>query len=178
MENEQTHNESTILTPANPVVPGSVKESVQDAEVKSEWSAPSSKEEYEKALQSERSKAKNDILKTLGINDVNDYKAKVSTYDAAIKKESDLEKTLGEYKEKVLLFSNNVSEEYKDDFLTLVKAKAKSENDYDTVAKDILQRNPIWNSTNNSVQIGNDKSESKAKVGVYKHNPAFTWLDN
>lgn len=182
MDNEQT--ELTTQNHAGESAHEPVKEEVQPIEKEEEWKAPASKEDYERALKSASSKGKYDLLKELGISSVDDFKSKQNTYDEAIKSRDELNKKIEELSQstsqlndKLLISETGVMDDYKEDFLTLVKSKAATTGkDYNEVAADILLKNPTWKKGNDSVQIGTEKSEIKEVSLESKLNKKFPWI--
>lgn len=144
-------------------------------------------EEYKRTLQSERSKAKNELLKELGITSVDDYKQKVSKYDEAISNRETLEQELETSKsnnsklEKELVLSRlNVNDESKNDFITLVESN-KGDKSFEETAKEILERYPNFKKqTIASIKVGTEKAE--VKNDTKKISDALTaqypWLAN
>ena len=122
------------------------------------WKAPT-KEEYDKTIQSTASKAKYDILQELGITSVNDFKTKSDSVNKALSETSALKTENEHLKEDLICKDLQVDDAYKDDLLTLVKAKTTDSKDFKTVAEEVLNKNPNWKVARPSVKIGIEKSE-------------------
>jgi len=167
MEEEQAIIATTTETTAVP-----------DSAEKSTESAPStpepetySKEEYKKAIQSSQSKAKYELLKELGINNVQEFKNLKGIYDTSIKEKTDLEAKQNEITEKykelqsdLLLEKLGVSDEYKQDLLTLAKNKVDDKHTLEDVSKDLLIKYPQWTKyTAEKIKIGTEKTELRSK---------------
>lgn len=115
-------------------------------------------EELKKEIQSAKSSAKFEILSSLGINSVEEFKTTNAAKDTKMNElQSDLNSKLTELQEtKVKLdaktnefeqFKKNsvakslgVSDEQMGDFLTLVNAKVDADHSFDDVAKDIANK--------------------------------------
>lgn len=125
-------------------------------------------EEFNKAIQSASSKAKNDILKELGISSVKDFKDLQNTYNTAIQekdtlktKQTELENELASLKLNAKVVALGVAEEFKDDFLELAEVKmTKGNKSFDDVSKEILEKNKHWLTSSKIEKLGNDQSKS------------------
>jgi len=141
--------------------------------------------DLEKMLQSERSKAKYDILQEMGVHSVNEFKALKNTYDGAIKNQEMLQTELDEahtannrLQEELVVSKANIADDFKDDFLTLVKSKKTDANTYDDVVNEIIQRNPTWTKNAASVKIGTEKGVDDASTSTQKSDLSkkYPWL--
>ena len=136
-----------------------IEESVQDTSVedsntvKEESSVQEvetySKADYEKAIQSASSKAKNEILKSLGINSVKEFQELKNTYQTAINEKTTLEENISnlnkentKLQENLLLSKLGVSEEYSNDLLTLAKSKVDENHSLEQVSRELLEKYP------------------------------------
>ena len=142
-----------------------------------------SKEDYDKAIQSAKSKAKYDILKELGINSVKEFQELKSTYENAINEKKTLEKSLTDMNKKnttleedLLLTKLGVSEEYKKDVLTLAKSKVDESHNLETVSKDLLEKYPQWRNVKETVRMGTEKSEDVTPEVSSTLTARFPWL--
>lgn len=132
------------------------------------WVAPN-EQEYQKALQSASSKAKFEILKELGVKSVQEFVDLKTTYENSIKdagetrsKLEESEKENTRLSEDIAVMKAGVSDEFKEDFLTLVHSKMSAEKSFDDAAKEVLDKNPTWKvGQSEPIKIGNDKSETK-----------------
>lgn len=142
-----------------------------------------SKEDYDKAIQSAKSKAKYDILKELGINSVKEFQELKSTYENTINEKKTLEKSLADMNKKnttleedLLLTKLGVSEEYKKDVLTLAKSKVDESHNLETVSKDLLEKYPQWKNVKETVRMGTEKSEDVTPEVSSTLTARFPWL--
>lgn len=139
----------------------------KEAETKSEYIAPD-EDTYKRVLQSERSKAKYEMLQELGVKSIDEFKKTKLSYENAIKESDNVRLELEEIKSKYAKLEENIKleklgvlDEYKDDFITIVKSKVTEERDFDTVAKEVLEKNTHWLKGTNDVRLTSEKSESK-----------------
>lgn len=142
--------------------------------------------DIEKAVQSARSKAKNEILEEIGIKSVADIKALIEkgrNYDEVDGKLSEVEKRLNELtterdglkgkvkqtEDKLLINELGVSEEFADDFIKLVDLD-NSGKDRLEVANELKARfisGSIFKGVENAnkgVKIGNEKTGDNEKT--------------
>lgn len=150
------------------------------AEKGDEYIAPS-KEQYEKAMQSERSKAKYSILKDLGITSVDQFKAEKAKLDdelkAAESKKAEYDALANEnqrLKEDIMLRDLGVDESRKADLLILAKSNAVDGKDLKTAAQEILERNPNWK-TQKPISMGTERSEQQG-AAESKLAERYPWL--
>lgn len=145
-----------------------------------------SKEDYDKAIQSAKSKAKYDILKELGINSVKEFQELKSTYENTINEKKTLEKSLADMNKKnttleedLLLTKLGVSEEYKKDVLTLAKSKVDESHNLETVSKELLDKYPQWRNTKETIKMGTEKTDRPNEPEVNSALLAkYPWLKN
>lgn len=144
-------------------------------------------EEFNKAIQSASSKAKNEILKDLGINSVKEFKDLQATYNTAISEKdtlvtqkTELENEIASLKINAKIAALGVAEEFKDDFLELTEVKmSKTNKSFDEVSKEILEKNQHWLTANKINKLGNDRSDvdKKADNGVSEElKSKYPWL--
>ena len=159
--------EQVLETPIQETQEETTTQPDQKEVVENEWIAPT-QEEYNKAIQSASSKAKYALLQELGIKSVDEFKTKANTYEEAIKETESLKKANSDYanqinglKEEMLISQLGVSEDYKEDFLTLAKAKVTESKDFTTAAKEVLDKNPNWRNLQEPIKMGTEKSEQK-----------------
>ena len=160
MEQEQVNmttiqNEPTVDQPADQ----------NDKPKENSWVAPATEEEYNKALQSAASKAKYALLQELNIKSVDDYKAKVSQYETAINESKSLKEANTKYQEQIndlnetlVMEKMGVDDAFKDDLLTLAKAKVTDEIDFSKAVEMVLEKNPTWRRDKEPVRIGTEKT--------------------
>lgn len=140
------------------------------------WKAPT-KDEYDKSLQSAASKAKYDILKELGINSVNEFKTKSDDASKALSDVATLKAENENLKEDLICKELQVDDSYKDDLITLVKAKTTDSKDFKAAAQEVLNKNPNWSSAKSTVKIGTEKSEKIETSAVEsKLADKYSWL--
>lgn len=145
-----------------------------------------SKADYDKAIKSAASKAKYDILKELGINSVKEFQELKNTYETAITEKGNLEKTLTDLNKKttsleedLILTKLGVSEEYKQDMLTLAKSKVDESHNLETVSKELLEKYPLWKNTKETIKMGTEKTDRPNEPEVNSALLAkYPWLKN
>jgi hypothetical protein len=144
-------------------------------------------EEYDTAIKSEASKAKNDWLKENNLKSVDEYRANMAKYEEAVKaKESqdkfikDLQSQLEKSHEEILARDLGVSPEHKDDLMILAKAKVGKDVTLEQAAKSILDSTPSWKGIIPQPRIG---TEQRAPAADNKNPQAnrdlmreFPWL--
>lgn len=149
-------------------------------EKKDEWKAPT-KDEYEKTLQSERSKAKYALLQELGIKSVDDFKTKYSAYEAAIQESETLKTNNTNYqteiqnlKEEIVIRDLNVNPEFKEDFLTLTRSRITADKDFKTAGAEVLEKNPNWQVSREPARMGTEKSEQQPSTSSLSKK--YPWI--
>lgn len=144
-----------------------------------------SAEDYKKGMQSAASKAKFEILKELGIASVKEFRDLKTTYENSISNMKTIEENLNnvnkknnELQEELILSKLGVSDEYKNDLLTLAKSKVSEEHGLEEVSKELLNKYPQWLRSNEKVKIGTEKSEIEKKTSKYSNyeNQKWPWL--
>jgi len=118
--------------------------------------------EYLNTLKSERSKAKNDLMKELGISSVDEAKA-------TFKKAGELEGELNTFKtktseleEQLTLTKNGVKDEYAEEALSLAKSKVGDDKDLSTALGEVIKKFPMMASkAQPNVNVGGDKGDNK-----------------
>ena len=143
-----------------------------------------SMDEHKKALQSASSKAKYDILKELGINSVKEFQELKTTYETAINEKSSLEETVKDLNNKrnsleedLLLTKLGVSDEYKNDLLTLAKSKVSENQNLETVSKELLDKYPQWRGAKETIKMGTEKADVENKPEVSSELlKKYSWL--
>lgn len=135
------------------------------------FKAFATEDEYKREIQSERSKAKGEILKELGAEKVDDIRARISSIDTI---KSEYEQKLTEMQSKYdeltaekeqrerdsLLTSLSVDAEKKTDFMLLVEKE--DGKDFKEKAEKVLERLPFF------------KTKTDIKTGVEKNTGAPT----
>ena len=140
-------------------------------------------EEFNKALQSQKSKGKFEILQELGIKSVDEFKNLKNTYETSINEKEELSNKLEALqREKDTLMEENtviklnIAEEFKSDALTLAKTKVSSEVTLEMALNNILEKNPNWRKSGESLKIGTEKSENKTSEISEDLKTRFPWL--
>lgn len=176
-------NEQVLETAAQEVAsePATTDEN-KNVEPVSDYIAPS-EEEYKKALQSASSKAKYSLLQELGINSVDDFKQKSAKYDEGIKELEQLKQKQAEYelqvdslKKDLAVEQLGVSDEYKEDLITLAKAKVSDKVDFKSAAEEILNKNPNWKKGQSAPKLGTEKSEVKPTTVDDVLSKKYPWI--
>lgn len=143
--------------------------------------------ELNKRIQSASSKAKNELMKELGINSVKDFQDLKTNYETAINTKTSLEEninTLNQEKNKLsedlLLTKLGVSEEYREDLLTLAKSKVDNEHSLEDVSKSLLEKFPQFKATKETIKMGTEKAEIKQDTPPVdtELSKRFPWLKN
>jgi ribosome-associated toxin RatA of RatAB toxin-antitoxin module len=128
-----------------------------------------SEEEFSKFTQSISSKAKGEILKEIGGSNVNDIKSvyeKGKQFDDINEKyttiKSEYETALTDKENltaDLIVTKYNIDDEYKDEFLTLAKAKISDDVDLQTASKQVFDKlGKNFTKTPNSIKIGGNKT--------------------
>lgn len=179
MSEEVLNNDVTKTE--SPTEPAATVEN-KEAEQVSNYIAPS-EEEYKKAIQSASSKAKYAILQELGIKSVDEFKAKTAEYDNAIKERDALkedklkiESQVDKLKVELALEQLGVGDEYKEDLITLAKAKVSDKVDFKSAAEEVLNKNPNWKKNNSPLKLGTEKTEVKPTTVEDRLSKKYAWL--
>ena len=153
------------------VVDTSIQDTSAPVEAETNTTITMTEAELNKKLQSASSKAKNDIMKELGINSIKDFQDLKATYETAVNDKNILEeniKTLNQEKTKLsedlMLTKLGVSEEYRDDLLTLAKSKVDNAHTLEDVSKSLLEKFPQFKSTKEQIKMGTEKANIKDTV--------------
>jgi hypothetical protein len=152
-------------------------------EVEKPYKSFKEESDYLNTMKSERSKAKNELMKELGISSVDDAKT-------TFKKASDLEGEINTYKtktseleESLTLTKNGVKDDYADEALSLAKSKVGEDKDLATALGEVIKKFPMMASKAQQVEsVGSDKGgedkgqddQGKVKSELKKKYP---WLD-
>lgn len=161
MDNQQVTNTTIEETSVD------TAETVKTAE--SETPKLYTEEEYSKGMKSASSKAKNDILKDLGITSVKDFSILKTTYEAAIKENDSLKKEKVDLSERLVLRGLNVKSNVESDFISLAKNRISDSKDFDTAAKEVagLYPNMLNGLDLPSMKVGTEKKENTTNSVVY-----------
>lgn len=122
----------------------------EEVKVTTPFKAFESEEEFNKFTQSISSKAKGELLKEIGgsnVNEIKDYLTKGKQYDEVSSKISGIEEkykaVLDEnsvLKTDLIITKYNVSEEFKDEFITLAKAKVSDDVGLEQAAQSVYEK--------------------------------------
>ena len=147
------------------------------------YKAFTTEEDYNKALQSERSKAKNEILKEMGLTNVKDgvdTMAKVTAVEEKL--QSYIDKSVA-LEENLLLTKNSVKEDYQSEALALAKGKVSDKVDLQAALTEVLVKFPSMASKTATARkgVGADKktnTEIEESGTLKKHlETKYPWLD-
>jgi len=156
-------------------------EVVSTPEVKNElpeWKAPQTKEEFDKALKSAENKKATELLKSLGVVSVSQFKelqAKIEAervnIETIIKERDESKKTASELSAKyeklqteAVLNELNVDEQYREDLIKLAKDRVDDKNTLSSVLKEMVDGRYKYAVTQSArVKLGTEKTQP-AKV--------------
>jgi len=121
-----------------------------------------SEEEYNNTLKSERSKAKNEVLKELGVNKLEEAKQKISATDEVSKDLASYKSKVDNLEQDLALKDVGIKDEFKDDALTLAKARMSEGKNLTTALGEVVERMPNMASQKEGVKkMGADKGKGK-----------------
>lgn len=169
------------------VVDTSIQDTSAPVEAETNTTITMTEAELNKKLQSASSKAKNDIMKELGINSIKDFQDLKTNYETAINTKTSLEEninTLNQEKTKLsedlLLTKLGVSEEYREDLLTLAKSKVDNDHTLEDVSKSLLEKFPQFKGVKETIKMGTEKAEIKQDTPPVdtELSKRFPWLKN
>jgi hypothetical protein len=138
-----------------------------------EWKAPS-KEEYEIAIKSAANKANTEILKSLGVKSVKEFKEtytkfeqEKSNLDTLIKekdeyagKSKSLEAELNSLKQERVLDKYNVQSEYREDLVKLAMDKVTEDKPFENVLKELVEgKYKYVVATSSNIKMGTEKTK-------------------
>lgn len=174
MENEQVINTSTQETSTNDSKVENIESpKVTTEEIKSvepEIELPKDADSYKKALQSVSGKAKNDLLKELGISNVSEFKKSYAEFqqekenlnkqlELANANYNNLKTEIETERKNNIMDALNISENSKKDFLSLVNSNMTEGKEFKDVAKDIAGKY-----FTQSIKLGTEKSNKVNKT--------------
>ena len=172
MENEQ-------------VVDTSIQDTSAPVEADNNTTITLTESELNKRIQSATSKGKNELMKELGISSVKDFQDLKTNYETAINTKTSLEEninTLNQEKvklsEDLMLTKLGVSEEYKEDLLTLAKSKVDDNHTLEDISKSLLEKFPQFKGVKETIKMGTEKAEIKQDKPPVDEEMAkrFPWL--
>lgn len=136
------------------------------------------KSEYEKQVQSISSKAKNELLKEIGLNSVQEIKQRFTQADSLkaleeekIKYQTELEQerlAKANYENELLVVKNGISPDFAQEFIILVNADKSGDPKTDVAQRirEKLIKGGMINTANPSFGIGKQEKEEK-KLSEY-----------
>ena len=140
-------------------------------------------EEYDKAIKSSSGKAKNEILKELGISSVKDFATLKQSYEEAIKSTEELSSANDALKKKLVLKDLNIRDDVSDDFISLANKRITDDKTFEDAAKEVAELYPNmvreYTATKN-VKLGNEKKDGSKKEPEYSEEllKRFPFLAN
>ena len=129
-----------------------------------------SQEEYDKAIRSASSKAKNDILHELGISSVKDFSILKETYEKSINENEALKKSNDDLNHRLVLKGLKVKDDASTDFITLATARMSDKKDFSAASKEVAELYPNMLESYiepTSAKLGNPKSENPSTEPKY-----------
>lgn len=155
----------TIFFSPNEVGGGAGKAEVETTqetggeETKQPFKAFETEDDYNKTIKSERSRAKKEVLDELGIKSINEAKTSLS-------KSATLETELNETKTKYQTLEQDyhlskvgVKDEYKEEVITLAKAKVNDETTFDKALETVVQKMPFVTGKLFQTQVGGEQGQ-------------------
>lgn len=125
-------------------------------EPKQPFKAFESEEEYNKTIKSERSKAKKEVLDELGIKSIDEAKTNLNK-SATL--ETELNETRSKYQtleQDYHLSKVGVKDEYKEEVVTLARAKVNDETTFDKALEAVVQKMPFVTGKAFQKQVGGE----------------------
>ena len=184
---QPVETETTVTDSESKEVDNSVEK--EETSVKAETPKTYTQEEYDKAIQSSKSKAKNEILKDLGISGVKEFKDYTASVAAS---KAEVETQISQYKntksaldvamQDLAIYKNSVNPEYKTEVLTLAAAKVSDDMNIEQAVQEVLKKTPFFavGSAEQHVQnkVGVDRSTTTSKVSAVdiKLQKSYPWL--
>lgn len=169
--------ETAVQTPADDQAIDTSDKKVE--EHKQPFKSFESEEDYNKVLQSERSKAKYQILKDLGLENVEEFKSMKKTFDESAAKTSELEAKVKDLQTDLELEKIGLSEGKKEEFLALAKLKdGTGQKTLTQVSEELRKEYPqLFRKDNPGVSIGTDKGDPKP-MNIYGDElvKKYPWL--
>lgn len=130
----------------------------QDKSTEQPFKVFANEEEYNKAIKSEKSKAKNEVLKELGIKSIDEAKASLTKAQTLEQELNTTKQSLNSTQEQLALIEIGVKEEYRQEALTLAKTAG---GDLKEALKAVVTKLPIMKGTATNVNIGGQKTDPK-----------------
>lgn len=140
-----------------------------------------SEEEYSNAVKSERSKAKNEVLKELGVNKLEEAKQKISATDEVSQDLASYKSKVDNLEQDLALKDVGIKDEFKDDALTLAKARMSEGKNLTTALGEVVERMPNMASQKQGVKKmgankGEDKDDKASTQQADKLKQKYPWL--
>lgn len=121
-------------------------------------------EEYNKVIKSETSKAKNSLLQEIGIKSVQEGREALTKASELEAKIAEIETKYTQAAEELVIVSANIKPEFKEEALTLAKAKVTEEVPLDKALEAVVAKLPhLLNIDRQQTSIGGDRKESEEK---------------
>ena len=144
---------------------GGATQETGGTEVKEETKQPfrafESEDDYNREIKSERSKAKKEVLDELGIKSINEAKTNLS-------KSATLETELNETKSKYQTLEQDyhlskigVKDEYKEEVITLAKARVDDETTFDKAVEAVVEKMPFMTGKAFQKQVGSQPGQTE-----------------
>ena len=148
-------------------------------EPKQPFKAFATEEEYNKAIKSERSKAKNEVLQELGTKSIDEAK---STLQKTATLETELNDTKSKYQtleQDYHLSKVGVKDEYREEVVTLAKAKVNDETTFDKALEAVVEKMPFVTGKSFQKQVGSQpgqKEETGEKTVTEQLAKKYPWI--
>jgi len=129
-------------------------------------------EQFDKAIQSASSRAKNDILKELGIGSVKEFTELKKSYEDSITEKENLAKDNAKLNDLLILKDLNVKDENSEDFLELARKRITDGKDLKKAAEEVASIYPSMLNINTTtdVKIGSEKGEKSKPESKYSED--------
>jgi hypothetical protein len=178
MENTANSNITTEnTTPETTVETGENKTPVQTQEPVKTYT----QEEYDKAIQSASSKAKNEILKALEIKSVDEFKTLKETYDKAVKDSEELKTSNEKLNHLLVLKDLNVKDDSAEDFIDLAIKRISDKVDFKAAAEEVAKLYPaMLKGVETNIKTGIEKKDGSKSENQYSEDmlKRYPWLKN
>lgn len=134
-------------------------------------------DEYNNAIKSERSKAKNELMKELGIKSVDEAKETFNKYATL---QSEFETTKAEHQklsEEIVLTKAGVKDDYKEEVITLARAKVSDEMTFEKAIEAVIEKMPMVIGKGFQGRVGTQSTQEENDNSVQdKLSKHYPWL--
>lgn len=165
-------------------------EVVSNEQTQQEWKAPTTKEEYELALKSAVNKSNTELLKSLGVKSIKEFKESYNKFEQDKTQLENINKELETYKNKSeevikenlilkqekVMNELNIQEEYREDLLKLANEKVNSEKDLKTVLKEMIDTKYKYAVQSVKVKLGIEKSDTSQANPISGLAKKYSWI--